>query len=201
MKKRLLFTVCALSAMMLSGCGLFVSQEEMDSVIAERDYYMEEYDAAVEEQESFETEVEDLEGQVSDLEDANEALSSEITDLEAQIEEMLKITLEDFFEDSPQYANAMNAQMELYKETEADTYSDLGWKVEENTLTFWYQIKEQIPNADEAWDIMKEYIDTNQLAGMIEDLEEETGVEGIVVQYIYYNADGSEIGTLTYPEE
>lgn len=201
MKKRLLFAVCALSAMMLSGCGLFVSQEEMDSVIAERDYYMEEYDSAVDEQESYETEVEDLEGQVSELEDEKEALSSEITDLEAQIEEMLKITLEDYFNDSPQLCNAMDAQVELYKETEADVYSDLGWEVEDNTLTYWYQLKEQVPNPDEAWEVMESSIDMSRLEELVEGVEDETGVDGVIIQYVYYNADGTVIGTITYPEE
>lgn len=200
MRKRLLITVCVLSVMMLSGCGMFVSQEEMDSVIAERDYYMEEYDSAVEEQTSYETEVEDLEEQVSELEDEKETLSSEITDLEAQIEELLKVTLEDYFNDNTQITSAMDAQVEHYLETDSDTYSDLGWEVEGNTLTYWYQLKQQVPNPDEAWEVMESNIDDSQLADLVAGIEEETGVEGVTLQYIYYNADGSVIGTITYPE-
>lgn len=42
--KKLLLVTCAMSAMLLSGCSLLglVPQEEMDAVIADRDYYLEE---------------------------------------------------------------------------------------------------------------------------------------------------------------
>ncbi len=200
--KKLFLVTCAMSAMLLSGCSLLglVPQEEYDVVIADRDYYLEEYNTATETLAEYETEIDDLEEQVEELEAENEGLAEQLVSLEEELEELEKEaepTVEDYYT-QPFVQMGLEAQLEEMKEYYKDMYSDLGIEVEGNTLTYWFQLKEQIPNPDAAAKELEESITEEMLEDVVSDVESECGVEGITCVYIYYNADGSIIYQNSY---
>ena len=80
MLKRTLVVIGAMSAMLLCGCGMLggVSKDEMESVIADRDFYMEAY------QDELDNQIE-LQDKIADLESENAALEADILALEEEL--------------------------------------------------------------------------------------------------------------------
>lgn len=199
--KKLLLITCAMSAVMLSGCSLLglVPQEEMDAVVADRDYYLEEYNTATETLAEYETEIEDLEEQVADLESENEDLNDQLTALEEELEalEEAQFTVEDYYT-QPSVKLALDAQIDAMKESYKDEYADLGYEIDGNTFTYWFQFKDQIADVDKAAELLESRITEDMMSGIVESVEEECGVTGITCCYIYYNADGTVIYQNSY---
>ena len=202
MKKKVLLITCTLSAMLLSGCGLLggVSREDMEAAIADRDYYMEEYNEAVEEQAELEAEIDDLEAQVAELEEENADLLDVIATMEEEVEEEPAIsgpTLEDYYT-QPGIQEAVDEQIDEARVQYADTYSDVGWYVYENTFTYWYEFKNPVADPEAMENQIRTNLSNSNLSDLVEMMEQQTGVTGITIEYIYYNSDGSLICSVEY---
>ncbi len=111
-------------------------------------------------------------------------------------------TLSDYFAE-PGVQEQMDADIAAAKETYASTYSDIRREVDGNTLVYIYVYKD--PIAEDDIEAFQESIDTS-LSQAIKDqnligiMEQQSGVEGISLQYIYCNPDGTEIFNKTYSE-
>jgi len=80
-------------------------------------------------------------------------------------------------------------------------YADLGYEVDGNTFTYWFQFKNQIADVDTAAELLESRITEDMMSGIVESVEEECGVTGITCCYIYYNADGTVIYQNSYSTE
>lgn len=111
-------------------------------------------------------------------------------------------TLSDYFAE-PGVQEQMDADIAAAKETYASTYSDIRREVDGNTLVYIYVYKDPIP--EDSLEEFQESIDAS-LSQTITDqnligiMEQQSGVSGISLQYIYYNPDGTEIFNKTYSE-
>lgn len=106
-------------------------------------------------------------------------------------------TLEDFYS-KPLYTEAMDSQIASYEETYASTYSDIDWSVSDNTLTYSYTYAVQVEDVNALKSNLDANLTNEAVAPSITDLEEETGITGVSIQYIYYNNDGTEIYNKTF---
>ncbi len=106
-------------------------------------------------------------------------------------------TLEEYYT-RPAYKTALDQQIEAVATQMADAYSDISYSVKENTFTYNYTFATQIPDVESAKQALKEAMPEEQLATLAESIEKESGVTGIVLEYSYYNADGTLIDTITY---
>lgn len=109
-------------------------------------------------------------------------------------------TLEEFYS-QPKYQSAIEEQYESMRSSYADTYSDMDYKIEGNTFTYTYTFAEQIDDSNLS--AMQKNIGdslSSSVGSTIDGIEEESGITGISVQYIYYNNDGTEIFNETYTE-
>ena len=106
-------------------------------------------------------------------------------------------TVEEFYS-RELYKAAMEEQITQLEETYADTYSDIGYSLSGNTFTYTYTYKMQIDDTAG----LKKNLESALTQDAVDDsstaLEEETGITGVSVQYIYYNADGTEIYNQTF---
>jgi len=97
----------------------------------------------------------------------------------------------------------MDADIAAAKEAYASTYSDIRREVDGNTLVYIYVYKDPIPEDEieafqETMDSsLSEAVKEQNLIGIT---EQQSGVEGISLQYIYCNPDGTEIFNKTYSE-
>lgn len=111
-------------------------------------------------------------------------------------------TLSDYFAE-PGVQEQMDADIAAAKENYASTYSDIRREVDGNTLVYIYVYKDPIP--EDSLEEFQESIDAS-LSQTITDqnligiMEQQSGVSGISLQYIYYNPDGTEIFNKTYSE-
>lgn len=111
-------------------------------------------------------------------------------------------TLSDYFAE-PGVQEQMDADIATAKETYASTYSDIRREVDGNTLVYIYVYKDPISEDD--FEEFQESIDSS-LSQTIKDqnligiMEQQSGVDGISLQYIYCNPDGTEIFNKTYSE-
>ncbi len=106
-------------------------------------------------------------------------------------------TVEEFYS-RELYKAAMEEQITQLEETYADTYSDIGYSLSGNTFTYTYTYKMQIDDAAGLKKNLESALTQDAVDDSITALEEETGITGVSVQYIYYNADGTEIYNQTF---
>ena len=193
MLKRTVVIAGTMAVMLLSGCSLMggASKEEMESVIAERDYYVTAYDDELDYQSEIESEIDELEYQVSELEDERDILAEALDDLGGSSANSDEIkTAEDYY-GHPMIQKELDELVEGMKVDYADVYSDLGIEVSGNTFTYWFQYKTQFDNPDAIAQQLEAALTDEMLEGVVTDVEAECGVSGITCCYIYYNADGS----------
>jgi len=209
MLKRTVIVASVVAAMFLSGCGILggVSQEEMDSVIADRDYYAEAYTDELDAKTELESEIADLESQVQTLEDEKTALEEELALYESGSSSSSsssssngsEYTLEDFY-NQPMVKEAIDAEFENLRPQYEDSYSDMGWYVIGNTFTYWYEYKEPIIDIESAAAQIESNLSDDVIRPVAEEMEETTGIDGICIEYIYYNPDGTTVCVVNYPE-
>lgn len=106
-------------------------------------------------------------------------------------------TVEEFYS-RELYKAAMEEQITQLEETYADTYSDIGYSLSGNTFTYTYTYKMQIDDTAGLKKNLESALTQDAVDDSITALEEETGITGVSVQYIYYNADGTEIYNQTF---
>lgn len=196
MKKKFLLAAVAVFAVALCGCSSlpFVSKSEYESVSAECDAYRDTYYDALDEQTSYEAQISELEQRVSDLHAENEEIREEIEEALAS-----QYTLEDYYNDHPKLINAANQTIENYKKEYADKFSDIGWTIQGNTVTYWYQFKSPVSNPEESVENYRQNMNQEALGKTLSEMEKTTGISGIHFKYVYYNSDGSLMGTIEYP--
>ena len=99
MLKKVFVIMFAMYTIFMSGCGMFggVSKEEMESVIAERDFYIEAYQKELEHQIELQDEILNLEVEIEALEQEKIALEQEKNELEEELAFAGGRTLEDFY--------------------------------------------------------------------------------------------------------
>lgn len=194
MLKRTLVVIGAMSAMLLCGCDMLggVSRDEMESVIADRDFYMEAYQDELDNQIDLQDEILDLEAEVATLEEEKAELEEELASMQSSGSSDTNggRTVEDYYT-QPFIKEALDAQIESMKESYSSTYKDLGYEVSGNTFTYWFQYADQLSNTDAVAEQLEASLTEDMLAGVVADVEAECGVTGITCCYIYYNADGS----------
>ena len=206
MLKRTLVVVAAMSTMLLCGCGMLggVSKEEMESVVADCDFYMEAYQDELNNQIELQDEILDLEAEVATLEEEKAALEEELASLQGGVSSGSNnnggSTVEDYYT-QPFVKEALDAQIESMKDSYSSTYKDLGYDVSGNTFTYWFQYADQLSNPDAVAEQLEASLTEDMLADVVADVEAECGVTGITCCYIYYNADGSIIYQDSYSTE
>ncbi len=191
MLKRTLIIAGAMSVMLLSGCGILgrASVEEMESVIAERDFYAEEYLDEMERQSGFEEEIASLEEEKAALEEEKASLEEELASIQEDAAGS-GMTVEDYYT-QPHIKEALDIQIDSMKDSFSGTYSDLGYEVSGNTFTYWFRFANQIEDVETAAAQLEAGLTEDMLIDIVTNVEEECGVTGITCAYIYYNADGS----------
>ena len=97
-------------------------------------------------------------------------------------------TVEEFYS-RELYKAAMEEQITQLEETYADTYSDIGYSLSGNTFTYTYTYKMQIDDTAGLKKNLESALTQDAVDDSITALEEETGITGVSVQYIYYFAE------------
>ena len=111
--------------------------------------------------------------------------------------EKAALTLEEFIKENPVYQEVLDTTASSAEdETTAVTI-----KAEGNVLVYTFKLKEQEEIPEEQKIAMSEAFKNQEstLDASIKDMEEGTGVEGIVIRFVYLNADGTEIVNFDYP--
>ncbi|MCM1084626.1 MAG: DUF4854 domain-containing protein [Clostridium sp.] len=109
-------------------------------------------------------------------------------------------TLDDYMAE-PGVKDAMDADMESAKTAYASTYSDVSYEIDGNTFVYIYVFKDPMPEdtiseLQESLDKeLQNAIDSQNLIGI---MEQQTGVEGVSIQYIYRNPDGTDVFNKIY---
>ena len=109
-------------------------------------------------------------------------------------------TLSDYIAE-PGVKEQLDSSMESAKTANGNTYEDISWEVNGNTFVYIYVFKDPV-SVDEA---QKESLDA-ELSKLVKEqdliniMEQQSGVKGISVQYIYRNPDGTEVFNGTYSE-
>lgn len=109
-------------------------------------------------------------------------------------------TLSDYFAE-PGVKEQMDSSMEAALSTYSSTYSDVSYEIDGNTIVYIYVFKDPM-SIDEA---TQETLDA-ELSKTVKDqnligiMEQQSGVKGISIQYIYRNPDGTDVFNKTYSE-
>ncbi len=109
-------------------------------------------------------------------------------------------TLSDYFAE-PGVKEQMDSSMEAALSTYGSTYSDVSYEIDGNTIVYIYVFKDPM-SVDEA---TQETLDA-ELSKSVKDqnligiMEQQSGVKGISIRYIYRNPDGTEVFNGTYSE-
>ncbi len=109
-------------------------------------------------------------------------------------------TLSDYFAE-PGIKEQMDSSMEAALSAYGSTYSDVSYEIDGNTIVYIYVFKDPM-SVDEA---TQETLDA-ELSKTVKDqnligiMEQQSGVKGISIQYIYRNPDGTEVFNGTYSE-
>lgn len=106
-------------------------------------------------------------------------------------------TLEDYYM-RPAYKAALDQEIETIKAQYADAYSDITFEVKGNTFSYIYTYAVQIDDVETAKQTLAASFTDETMAPLAASLEEEAGVKGIAVEYIFLNNDGSNIHTASY---
>ena len=106
-------------------------------------------------------------------------------------------TVEEYYT-QPIVKQALDAEIDSLKNDSTSVYSDLGYSVEGNTFTYWFQFATQIETAATQ---LEAAMTDEMMSGIVADVETECGVTGITCEYIYYNADGTVIYQDSYSTE
>lgn len=101
-------------------------------------------------------------------------------------------TIEEFYT-RPAYQAALDEQMESFRTAYSSMYSDIDYELSGNTFTYTYTLATQIDDVEGAKQTLESSLSASDVSSAIDDMEEETGITGITVEYVYYNNDGSEI--------
>ncbi len=109
-------------------------------------------------------------------------------------------TVEEYYT-QPIVKQALDAEIDSLKSDSTSVYSDLGYSVEGNTFTYWFQFATQIEDVETAAAQLESAMTDEMMSGIVADVETECGVTGITCEYIYYNADGSVIYQDSYSTE
>lgn len=97
----------------------------------------------------------------------------------------------------------LDSEIASVKSTYSSTYSDVSYEIDGNTLVYIYVFKDPIP--EDAIDGMKESLD-DELAQSVKDqnlisiMEQQSGVKGVSVRFVYRNPDGTDVFSGTYSE-
>lgn len=111
-------------------------------------------------------------------------------------------TLSDYFAE-PGVKEQMDSEMDAAKTAYASTYSDISYEIDGNTIVYIYVFKDAIPEdtiegIQESLDAeLSKSVEDQNLIGMI---EQQSGVKGVSVRYIYRNPDGTDVFNGTYSE-
>ncbi len=111
-------------------------------------------------------------------------------------------TLTDYFAE-PGVKEQMDSDMATAKATYASTYSDISYEIDGNTIVYIYVFKDAMP--EDAIEGIQESLDA-ELSKSVKDqnliglIEQQSGVKGVSVQYIYRNPDGTDVFNGTYSE-
>ncbi len=110
-------------------------------------------------------------------------------------------TLTDYFAE-PGVKEGMDSSV-AYAKSSLSEYSDVSYEIDGNTLVYIYVFKNPVPKdtiegiqEDLDAELSKSVKDQN-LIGM---LEQQSGVKGVSVQFIYRNPDGTDVFNGTYSE-
>lgn len=109
-------------------------------------------------------------------------------------------TLEEYYA-KPIVKEAFEEELNSLKETYSSTYSDIAYSITENKFTYTYTLAEQLEDAAAAAESLETSLNAESLDAQIADIEKETGITGVSVEYVYLNADGSEIFRKTYTKD
>lgn len=109
-------------------------------------------------------------------------------------------TVEEYYT-QPIVKQALDAEIDSLKNDSTSVYSDLGYTVEGNTFTYWFQFATQIEDVETAATQFEAAMTDEMMSGIVADVETECGVTGITCEYIYYNADGTVIYQDSYSTE
>ncbi|MBE5886221.1 MAG: DUF4854 domain-containing protein [Lachnospiraceae bacterium] len=109
-------------------------------------------------------------------------------------------TVEEYYT-QPIVKQALDAEIDSLKNDSTSVYSDLGYSVEGNTFTYWFQFATQIEDVETAATQLEAAMTDEMMSGIVADVETECGVTGITCEYIYYNADGTVIYQDSYSTE
>ncbi len=99
-------------------------------------------------------------------------------------------TVEEYYS-QPAIKSALDEQIDAMKDDYTGIYSDLGYTVEGNTFTYWFQFETQIEDVEGAAAQLEASLTDDMLLDIVTGVENECGVSGITCAYVYYNADGS----------
>ena len=137
----------------------------------------------------------------SDTPESTEPLETETTDENIDLpieEEILGSTLEELFA-TPALKEMMDEQIASMKETYSSVYSDISFRVEENTLIYSYQYAVDVPDPSAtAASLETGLADTAK--SLISTYESSYGYKDVSVQYIFLDKNGTEIFNKTYTE-
>ena len=111
-------------------------------------------------------------------------------------------TLTDYFAE-PGVKEGMDSSMNSAKTTYASTYSDISYEIDGNTLVYIYVFKDPVP--EDTIEGIRESLDAELSKSIKEQnvigmMEQQSGVKGISVRYIYRNPDGTDVFSGTYSE-
>ena len=102
-------------------------------------------------------------------------------------------TVEEYYT-RPAYQAALDEQIADFEESYSSTYSDIGYELSGTTFTYTYTFAQQLEDVDSAKSQLDASLTDSSVADALSSLAEETGVtDTITIEYVYYNADGSEI--------
>jgi len=132
----------------------------------------------------------------------NDAFRTEADEDDNDTPEDTEKTLSDYFAEQG-VKEQMDADMETAKTTYASTYTDISYEINGNTITYIYVYKDPIP--EDSFEEFHEQMDSYIVAeiknqNLIGAIEQQSGVKGVSVQYIYRNPDGTDIFNETYSE-
>lgn len=93
----------------------------------------------------------------------------------------------------------LDATMESMKEQNAATFSDIGYDVYGNTLSYYYQFKDDMSGTD--FNAVGENLNS-QMDTLIPSVKTESGVtDDIIIIYTYKNYDGTTLAEFTFYED
>jgi len=113
-----------------------------------------------------------------------------------------KATTAEEYYTKPVIKAALDEQIKTEKEAlmaqMAGICTDMGYEVNGNTFTYWYNLSSQLPTNEATKEQLENSMSEAQLTQVVSDIEEECGVEGVTVEFVYYKADGSEFCKISH---